>query len=67
MNPLAALSGQSIPFTPEQIDARYQSAEAYLRQRDAAVDRVRDQGLVLNADLETLRQRGRQTAAELWP
>jgi hypothetical protein len=67
MNPLAALSGQSIPFTPAQIDARYQSAEAYLRRWDAAVDRVREQGLVLDADLETLRHRGRKIAAELWP
>ena len=67
VNPLAALSGQSIPFTPEQIEARYPSAEAYLRQWDAAVDRVREQGLVLDADLETLRRRGRKTAAELWP
>jgi hypothetical protein len=67
MNPLAALSGQSIPFTPEQIEARYPSAEAYLRQWDAAVDRVREQGLVLDDDLDILRRRGRKTAAELWP
>lgn len=67
VNPLAALSGQSIPFTPEQIGARYQSAEAYLRQWDAAVDRVREQGLVLDADLDMLRRWGRKTAAELWP
>jgi hypothetical protein len=67
VNPLAALSGQSIPFTLEQIEARYQRAEAYLQQWDAAVDRVRGQGLVLGAGLEMLRRRGRQTAAELWP
>jgi hypothetical protein len=67
LNPLAALSGQSIPFTPEQIDARYQSALAYLRQWDAAVNRVREQGLVLDADLDMLRRRGREIAAEFWP
>jgi hypothetical protein len=67
VNPLAALSGQSIPFTPEQIEARYQSAKAYLQQWDAAVARVREQGLVLDDDLDLLRGRGRQIAAELWP
>ena len=67
MNPLAALSGQSIPFTPEQIDARYPSADDYLQQWDAAVDRVREQGLVLDADLDMLQRRGRKIAAELWP
>jgi hypothetical protein len=67
VNPLAALSGQSIPFTPEQIEARYQRAEAYLQQWDATVDRVREQGLVLDDDLDLLRGRGRKIAAELWP
>jgi hypothetical protein len=67
VNPLAALSGQSTPFTAEQIEARYPSAEAYLRQWDAAVDRAREQGLVLDADLDLLLHRGRKIADELWP
>jgi hypothetical protein len=37
-----------------------------VREWDAAVDRARSQGLVLDADLEELRQRGRNAAAGLW-
>jgi len=65
-NPLAALIGQSIPYTSAQLASRYQDAGTYLREWDAAVDRARVQGLVLDADLEELRRRGRQTAADLW-
>jgi hypothetical protein len=67
VNPLAALSGRSIPFTAEQIHARYPSADAYLHEWDAAVDRVREQGLVLDPDLDLLRHRGSKIADELWP
>lgn len=65
-NPLAALVGQSIPYTPARIASRYPDAGAYLREWDAAVDRARGQGLLLDADLGELRQRGRNAAADLW-
>jgi hypothetical protein len=65
-DPLAALVGQSIPYTSSQIAARYPDAATYVREWDAAVDRARGQGLVLDADLEELRQRGRKGAAGLW-
>jgi Alpha/beta hydrolase domain len=65
-DPLAALVGQSIPYTSSQIAARYPDAGAYVREWDAAVDRARGQGLVLDADLEEPRRRGRRAAAGLW-
>jgi Alpha/beta hydrolase domain len=65
-NPLAALIGQSTPYTSAQIASRYPDAETYVREWDAAVDRARGQGLVLDADLEALHQRGRKAAAELF-
>ena len=65
-NPIAALVGQSTPFMPEQIAARYRDADDYLRQWDAAVERAREQGLVLDGDLEPLRQRARTIRAQLW-
>lgn len=46
--------------------ARYPDAGAYLRAWDAAVDQARDQGLLLDTDLEELRQRGRKVAASRW-
>jgi len=65
-NPLAALIGQSVPYPPARLAARYPDADAYLRDWDAAVDRARDQGLLLDTDLEELRQRGREVAAGRW-
>jgi hypothetical protein len=47
------------------ISARYPDAGTYVREWDAAIDRARGQGLVLDADLEELRQRGRKGAAGL--
>jgi hypothetical protein len=65
-NPLAALIGQSVPYPPARLAARYPDADAYLRAWDAAVDRAREQGLLLDADLDELRQRGHKIAAGLW-
>ena len=65
-NPLAALIGQSVPYPPARLAARYPDADAYLRDWDAAVDRARDQELLLDTDLEELRQRGREVAAGRW-
>jgi hypothetical protein len=65
-NPLAALIGQTVPYPPERLAARYPDADAYLRDWDAAVDRARAQGLLLDTDLDDLRQRGRKIAAGLW-
>jgi Alpha/beta hydrolase domain len=66
-NPLAALVGQSVPYPPEVLAVRYPDAGAYLREWDAAVDRARGAGLLLDTDLAELRQRGRTVAAGLWP
>ena len=66
INLLAALSGQSTPFSEERLASLYAGADAYLLAWDAAVAQVREQGLVLDADLEALHSRGRRIAAELW-
>jgi hypothetical protein len=44
----------------------YPDADAYLRAWDAAVDRAREQGLVLDTDLASLRERARKIAADLF-
>ncbi len=64
-DPLAALIGQSTPYPHERLAARYPDADAYLREWDAAVDRAREAGLLLDTDREELRQRGRKVAASL--
>jgi hypothetical protein len=65
-NPLAALSGQSTPLSDEALSERYTDAESYLSAWDAAVDRARAEGIVLDDDLDAVRARGRRTAAERW-
>ena len=61
------LEREGLPvFPPARLTARYPDADAYLRDWDAAVDRARDQGLLLDTDVEELRQRGRTVAAGLW-
>jgi hypothetical protein len=65
-NPLAALIGQTVPYPAERLASLYPDADAYLRAWDAAVDRAREQGLVLDTDLAALRDRGRKTAADLF-
>ena len=65
-NPLAALIGQTVPYPAERLASLYPDADAYLRAWDAAVDRAREAGLVLDTELDGLRQRGRKTAADLF-
>jgi hypothetical protein len=64
-NPLAALSGQSLPFSVEQL-ARYSGADDYVSRWDAAVDDVEAFGLVLPDAVDALRARGRTIASSLW-
>jgi hypothetical protein len=66
LNPLAALSGESTPFSDEQLGALYPDADAYLKAWDAAVDDLRAQGLVLDGNLEAVRARGRAIAGDRW-
>jgi hypothetical protein len=66
INPLAALSGQSTPFSEEQLASLYSGADAYVGAWDTAVAQVREQRLVLDCDLEALSARGRDIATELW-
>ena len=65
-NPLAALIGQTVPYPAERLGSLYRSADAYLGAWDAAVDRARGRGLVLDTDLAALRERGRKIAADLF-
>jgi hypothetical protein len=66
VSPLAALTGESVPFDTSEIHRRYASAADYLEKWDAAVDRAREQGLLLDADVDTVRRCGRDLADELW-
>jgi hypothetical protein len=63
-NPLAALSGQTVPYPAERLASLYPDADAYLRAWDAAVGRAGEQGLVLDTDLAALHERGRKIAAD---
>lgn len=58
-NPLAALAGESVPLSSEQIGELYTDRSAYEKAWNAAVDRLVDDGLVLADDIESLRARGR--------
>jgi hypothetical protein len=63
----AALMGETIPFTPAELAARYPGGrEEYLGIWEAAVDRLEAAGLDLGADGSGLRQRGRDTADALF-
>jgi len=66
-NPLAALTGQTTPFTSEQLAAHYAGADNYLRRWDAAVDELARQGLVLADDADEACRAARSAAASLWP
>jgi hypothetical protein len=57
---LAALSGESAPFSPDQIKARYIDAASFQIQWDDAVDNLTDLGLVLPDEVAAVKARGRQ-------
>jgi hypothetical protein len=59
----AALAGQSTPLTDEQLSALYLDADAFLKKWNDAVDAIRAQGLILEADLDAVRARGTSIAA----
>jgi Alpha/beta hydrolase domain len=61
-NPLAALAGESVPLSSDQIAELYPDPSAYEKAWDAAVDRLVADGLVLPDDIERLRARGRDVA-----
>jgi hypothetical protein len=62
---LSALMGESIPFTPDAIAARYPDQSVYLRAWDTAVDDLASQGLVEPSAAIELRHRGRVQARSL--
>jgi len=62
----ASLWGRSTPLTDDQLASLYAGPEDYLRKWDAAVDRLHDQGLVLDGAIESVRARGRGIAANRW-
>jgi hypothetical protein len=64
-NPLAALSGESVPFDEAELAELYGDVDAYLKTWDGAVDRLLAEELVLPGDVDSLRQRGRRLAERL--
>jgi hypothetical protein len=64
--PASALFGQTVPFTAQQLTARYPNAEAYLRTWDGAIDELLTAGLNLGPDVDELRKRGRRIAKSLF-
>jgi hypothetical protein len=65
-NPLAALTGQSTPFTREQVEARYHDSDDYIHQWDEAVTELAAAGAVLPDAVGRLRERGRHVAEKLF-
>jgi hypothetical protein len=63
-NPLAALAGSSVSFTPEQLAELYGDLDGYVAAWDAAVDELASLGLVLPRAVDSVRHRGRQLGAE---
>jgi hypothetical protein len=58
------LSGRTVPFTPEQITETYADAATFLNAWDSAVDQLFELGLLLDDEVEVVKQRGRaQTSA----
>ena len=65
-NPVAALAGQSIPLSGDQIAALYSDRVSYLTAWDAAAKELVVQELVLEDDVDAVVARGRVIADELW-
>jgi Alpha/beta hydrolase domain len=67
VNILVAMLGESVPFTPDELAARYPSRTDYLAEWDGAVDALLTAGLDLEAQTDSLRARGRKVADERFP
>jgi hypothetical protein len=63
LGPAAALSGQTTPFSPEQIAELYADAATYQEAWDGAVDDLAALGLVLSDDVAEVKRRGAEHAA----
>jgi hypothetical protein len=61
-HPAAQLLGETIPFTPDQLSARYPDRAAYLSTFDSAVDDLVAAGLDIGPDVASLRERARAIA-----
>jgi hypothetical protein len=65
-SPVAALMGETVAFTPEQLAARYRDRDTYVGVWDHAIHALVAAGLDLAPDLELLRARGRRVADDLF-
>ena len=55
----SCVSGESVPFSPEQLRALYRDHDTYVARFDAAVQRAVDAGYVLPREAERLRAEAR--------
>jgi hypothetical protein len=65
-NRMLALLGQSIPYSAEELQARYPDRDAYVAAWDAGVDDLVATGLDIDRDVDVLRARGRALADQLF-
>jgi hypothetical protein len=61
-NRMLGLLGESLPYTDEELRARYRDRAAYLAAWDAGIDDLLETGLDIEPDVEVLRARGRMLA-----
>ncbi len=66
-NLMLGLLGQSIPYTAEELRARYPDRDAYLARWDAGIDDLLASGLDIGGDVDVLRARGRTLGDDLFP
>jgi len=64
VNLLLAMLGESIPFTRDELAARYAGRDDYLSEWDGAIDALLQGGLTLDGNAAALRARGRVLADE---
>jgi hypothetical protein len=65
-NGLSALTGQTTPLPLSAIERRSPDAGAYVKAWNDAVERLAAVGLVLDEDLDPVRERGQAIAAEVF-
>jgi hypothetical protein len=64
-NRMLGLLGQSLPYSDEELRARYRDRDAYVAAWDAGIDDLVATGLDIGKDVDMLRARGRKLAEEL--
>lgn len=64
-NRMLALLGESLPYSEDELRARYADRDAYLASWDAGIEALVETGLRIDADVDTLRERGRKLAEDL--